>query len=556
MEGSMSENRFDAAAHARSMRDQGFWVDKSFDAFLQRTISATPGKFALIADRADRVEPKRFTYAELGDLISRTAAALKHLGIGPRDVVSVQLPNWWEFAVIALAAFRVGAIVNPLMPIFREHELSYMLDFAETKLLIVPKLFRGFDHEAMACSLRPKLSKLQHVIVVDGEGASGFNQAFLSGSERLDPAPVGDIGALPTDRMAVLMFTSGTTGSPKGVMHCLNSLMACSIALGGRFNLGANDTMLVCSPLGHMTGFAAGMLLGLKIGASVVFQDVWEPKRGVAIMANEGVTYSAGAATFLADMCEAVASGSPKPERLRNFLCAGAPIPPALIDRVYRELDLKVCSLWGMTESLASTLTEPERALEKSSKTDGRPLEGVAVKVVRVDGSPAAVGERGLLKVRGAQMCLGYYKREDMEPFDAKGWFDTGDIAYMDDEGYIRIDGRIKDIIIRGGENVPVFDIENVLFKHPAVLSAAIVGYPDARLGERACAFLVLRPGHSLDLAGVQALMAEHKVAKQYWPERVEIIADLPKTPAGKVQKYQLREIAKAFVESPRAANG
>jgi cyclohexanecarboxylate-CoA ligase len=552
----MNENRFDAVAHARSMRAQGFWVDRSFDEFLQRTISASPEKPALIADRSDRAEPRRFTYAELGDLISLAAAALKRLGIGPRDVISVQLPNWWEFAVIALAAFRVGAIVNPLMPIFREHELSFMLDFAETKLLIVPKLFRGFDHEAMARSLLPGLPKLKHVVVVDGEGSSGFDRAFLSGGERLDPPPAGDIGALPADQMAVLMFTSGTTGSPKGVMHCLNSLMACSIALGGRFNLGPNDTMLVCSPLGHMTGFAAGMLLGLKIGATVVFQDVWEPKRGVAIMANEGVTYSAGAATFLADMCEAVVSGSPKPARLRNFLCAGAPIPPALIDRVYRELDLKVCSLWGMTESLASTLTEPERALEKSSKTDGRPLEGVAVKVLRMDGSPAAVGERGLLKVRGAQMCLGYHKREDMEPFDAEGWFDTGDMAYMDDEGYIRIDGRIKDIIIRGGENVPVFDIENLLFKHPAVLSAAIVGYPDARLGERACAFLVLRPGHSLDLAGVQALMAEHKVAKQYWPERVETVADLPKTPAGKVQKYQLREIAKAFAEAPRAANG
>ena len=261
---------------------------------------------------------------------------------------------------------------------------------------------------------------MQHIIAVDGEGANSFDQALLSGNERLGPPPIGEIGALPADQMAVLMFTSGTTGSPKGVMHCLNSLMACSIALGGRFHLAANDTMLVCSPLGHMTGFAAGMLLGLKIGATVVFQDVWEPKRGVAIMANEGVTYSAGAATFLADMCEAVASGSPKPGQLRNFLCAGAPIPPALIDRVYHELDLKVCSLWGMTECLAGTLTEPKRALEKSSKTDGRPLEGVAVKVLRMDGSPAAVGERGLLKVRGAQMCLGYYKRADMKPFDAE----------------------------------------------------------------------------------------------------------------------------------------
>jgi cyclohexanecarboxylate-CoA ligase len=532
----MSEHQFDPAAHARSMRASGFWVDKSFDEFLQQAVAATPGKLALLADRADRPEPKRLTYAELGDLVSRAAAALKQLGIGPRDVVSVQLPNWWEFAVVALAAFRVGAVVNPLMPIFREHELSYMLDFAEAKLLIV-------------------LPKLQHIIAVDGEGANSFDQALLSGSERLGPPPIGEIGALPADQMAVLMFTSGTTGSPKGVMHCLNTLLACNIALAGRFGLDANDTMLVCSPLGHMTGFAAGMLLGFKIGASLVFQDIWEPKRGIGIMANEGVTYSAGAATFLADMCEAVAAGAAKPARLRKFLCAGAPIPPALIDRVYRELDLKVCSLWGMTESLSSTLTEPERALEKSSKTDGRPLEGVAVKVLRMDGSPAAVGEKGLLKVRGAQLCLGYYKREDMEPFDAEGWFDTGDMAYMDDEGYIRIDGRIKDIIIRGGENVPVFDIENLLFKHPAVLSTAIVGYPDPRLGERACAFVVLRPGQTLDLADVQALMAEHKVAKQYWPERVEIVADLPKTPAGKVQKYQLRELAKVFAEPPHKAS-
>jgi cyclohexanecarboxylate-CoA ligase len=551
----MSENRFDPAAHARSMRDGGFWVDKSFDEFLQQAIAATPGKLALLADRADRAEARRFTYAELGDLVARAAAALKRLGIGPGDVISVQLPNWWEFAVISLAAFRLGAIVNPLMPIFREHELRYMLDFAETKTMIVPELFRGFDHEAMLRSLQPEMSKLQHLIVVDGEGADSFDRALLSGSERLGPPPAGEIGALAADQMAVLMFTSGTTGSPKGVMHCLNTLLACNIALAGRFGLDASDTMLVCSPLGHMTGFAAGMLLGFKIGASVVFQDIWEPKRGVAIMAHEGVTYSAGAATFLADMCDAVAGGAAKPGRLRKFLCAGAPIPPSVIDRVYRELDLKVCSLWGMTESLSSTLTEPGRALEKSSKTDGRPLDGVAVKVLRMDGSPAPVGEKGLLKVRGAQMCLGYYKRPDMEPFDAEGWLDTGDMAYLDDEGYIRIDGRIKDIIIRGGENVPVFDIENLLFKHPAVLSAAIVGYPDPRLGERACAFVVLRPGQTLDLAGVQAIMAEHKVAKQYWPERVEIVADLPKTPAGKVQKYQLREIAKAFVETPRKAN-
>jgi cyclohexanecarboxylate-CoA ligase len=537
------------------MREGGFWIDKNYDEFLRQAISRSPDKLALLAYRMDRPDGRRFSYAELGDLISRAAASLKRLGVEKGDVISVQLPNWWEFAVVTLAAFRVGAIINPLMPIFRERELSYMLDFAESKIFIVPKLFRGFDHEAMAESLKPALPKLTHILVVDGAGPNGFDAALLSHEERLAPPPVGDIGAMAADAMAVLMFTSGTTGSPKGVMHCLNTLMACNVALAGRFGLDDSDTMLVCSPLGHMTGFAAGMLLGLKIGANVIFQDVWEPRRGVTLMAEEGVTYSAGAATFLTDMCEAVAAGAPKPARLRKFLCAGAPIPPVLIERVYRDLDLSVCSLWGMTESLSSTLTEPERALEKSSKTDGRPLDGVAVKVMRMDGSPAPVGETGALKVRGAQMALGYYKRPDMEPFDAEGWFDTGDLAYADEEGYIRINGRLKDIIIRGGENVPIVEIENLLYKHPAVLGAALVGYPDSRLGEKACAFVVLRPGHQLDVRAVQAYMAENKVAKQYWPERIEVVDDLPKTPAGKVQKFALREHAKAFADAPQRAS-
>lgn len=551
----MSKTGFDPAAHARAMRDSGFWVDKNFDEFLQKVVAATPDKTALMAYRSDRDAPSRISYAELADMVSRAAASLRGLGVGKGDMVSVQLPNWWEFVVVTLAAFRIGAVINPLMTIFREHELNYMLGFAETKLFVVPKQIRGFDFEAMARSLQPNLPNLKHIIVVDGEGPSNFEQALLSGEERLGPPPIGDVGAMSTDQMAVLMFTSGTTGSPKGVMHCLNTLMACCIGLGGRFRLDADDVMMVCSPLGHMLGFAAGMLLGLKIGATVIFQDIWDPKRGVSIMAKENVTYSAGTSALLTDMCEAVAAGADKPTKLHKFLCAGAPIPPALIERAYRQLDLQVCSLWGMTESLASTLTEPERALEKSSKTDGRPVEGVAVKVLRADGSQAPAGERGLLKVRGAQMFLGYYKRDDMQAFDAEGWFDTGDMAYTDDEGYIRIDGRIKDIIIRGGENIPVFDIENLMFKHPAVLAVAIVGYPDPRLGERACAFVVPRPGQAIDLASVQALMAENKVAKQYWPERVEIVADLPKTPAGKVQKYQLRELAKAFTEQASKAS-
>ena len=424
-----------------------------------------------------------------------------------------------------------------------------MLDFAEAKVFVVPKLFRGFDHEAMAQGAEARLPKLAHILVVDGDGAGQLStRRCFRPTSGFRPPPAGDIGALPADEMAVLMFTSGTTGSPKGVMHCLNTLMACNVALAERFGLDEADTMLVCSPLGHMTGFAAGMLLGLKIGATVIFQDVWEPKRGVTIMAEEDVTYSAGAATFLSDMCEAVAAGAPKPARLRKFLCAGAPIPPALIERVYRELDLNVCSLWGMTESLSSTLTEPERALEKSSKTDGRPLDGVAVKVVadrrragprRRDRRPesarradvpwllqaarhGAVRRRGLVRHRrsrlrpttratsastaalrtsssaAARTCRSSRSRtcsSNIPPFSRRRWWA---------------------IPIRASASAPALSS----FCAPAIRSIS---------------------------PSVQAYMAEHKVAKQYWPERIEIVADLPKTPAGKVQKFQLREQAKAF---------
>ena len=538
----MTTGGFDAVAHARAMRAQGLWQDKTIDEFLAVAIAATPDKPALVAYRADRAAPRRFSFRELGDLTAGAAAALRALGVGPGDVVAVQVPNWWEFVVVSLAANRIGAVVNPLMPIFREREMGFMLGFAGAKVLVVPKLFRGFDHAAMAQALRAQCPDLAHVIVIDDDGPNGFAQRLLGGSARVDAN--ADAATLAADALAVLMFTSGTTGSPKGVMHTMNTLVACHNALAGRFGLQADDVLLGCSPLGHMTGYAAVLMLGLRLGATVVLQDIWEARQGVAIMAAERVTFTAASTPFLSDICEAVAGGAPRPAQLRSFLCGGAPIPPVLIERAARELDLKVCSLWGMTESLSSTLTEPSRAADKSATSDGRPLAGVGISVVDDDGQPLPAGQTGRLRVRGAQMFLGYYRRPDIETFDADGWFDSGDLAFADDEGYVRINGRTKDMLIRGGENVPVVEIEALLYKHPAVLDAALVGYPDARLGERGCAWVVLRPGQAFDLAALQAYMAESKVAKQYWPERVEVLAALPRTPSGKIQKFRLRELA------------
>ncbi|MBT2301934.1 AMP-binding protein [Variovorax paradoxus] len=547
----MTSNSYDPAGHAAKMRGNNWWPDVTTDELIAQATRRFPDKEALVAYRADAGETavKRLSFSQLEDLVSRGAAALHAMGVGPGDVVSVQVPNHWEFVVASLAVGRLGAVVNPLMPIFREREMSYMLGFCEAKVLIVPKSFRGFDYEEMAKALRPQCPGLQHVLVVGGDGENGFERALFSGSGRIAPAPDAASAPSRADEMAVMMFTSGTTGEPKGVMHSCNSLVACVRGLAKRFGLSENDVLLACSPLGHMTGYAAVMFQGLCLGCTVVLQDVWDGKRGVAIMAAEGVTHTATSTPFLVDICEAVAAGGPRPE-LRTYLCGGAPIPPVVVERAARELNLNVSSLWGMTESLGGTLTEPGRAHEKSASTDGRPLEGTEVKVTDLDGEPLPPGETGRLMVRGAQMFMGYYKREDLEPFDAEGWFDTGDLAYMDAEGYIRINGRTKDVLIRGGENVPVMEVENLLLKHPAVSGAALVGMPDLRLGERGCAFVTLRPGQCLDLAGLQAYMNECKVAKQYWPERLEVVAELPKTPSGKIQKFVLREKAKAFSQA------
>lgn len=535
---------FDSALHAQRMREQAWWTDRNFDELFDQAVTQTPDKTALVAYRTDRSEVPRLSYGELGQDVARAAGALRALGIGPGDIVAVQLPNWLEFVLVALACGRVGAVVNPLMPIFRERELGYMLAFSGAKMLVVPKSFRGFDHEAMAQSLRPQLPALQHVLVVDGAGPNNFSRMLQqSTSPALHHEPA--LG-LPPDALAVLMFTSGTTGEPKGVMHSANTLMACTNALGARFKMGSDDVLLACSPMGHMTGYAAVFLQSIFLGATLVLQDVWEPRQGVSIMVTEGVTHTAASTPFLVDISDTVAAGASKPA-LRTFLCGGAPIPPVQIERAASVLSLQVSSLWGMTESLGSTLTEPERAAQKSSSTDGRALQGVEVQVVDSLGQPLPAGQTGRLMVRGAQMFLGYYKRPDIVTFDAEGWFDTGDLAYADAEGYIRINGRTKDVLIRGGENVPVFEIESLLLKHPAVAAAALVGYPDARLGERGCAFVVLRPAMTFDLAAAQAWMAENKVAKQYWPERIEVLPSLPATPSGKVQKFALREKAKAF---------
>lgn len=532
------------AARARGMREGGFWLDRTVDSYLAGHIARHPEKTALISYRADGRTPRRLTFRELGRMVDVAAGTLRRWGVGRGDVVSIQLPNWWEFVVIALACIRVGAAANPMVPILREREVRYMVGFCDAKVLVVPKVFRSFDHAVMARGLLETLPQLDQVVVVDGDGPDGFEQSLLGGADTVPYDPAAP--ALLPDDLLVLMYTSGTTGEPKGVMHTSNTVNGNVLRFAEGLGLNGDDVFFAATPVGHMTGYGIFVLLPMMLGNTLVLQDIHDPHAGVRIMEAQGVTFSAGATPFLADLCDAAISDGIRPSKLRRFYCAGAPIPPALVQRARRELKLTTSSVWGMTEIIAGTMTEPEDD-EKAWTTDGRALPGLEVKVVDDSGRELPRGQTGRLLVRGASMFCGYLKRPELYAVDADGWFDSGDLARMNDQGYIRITGRTKELLIRGGENVPVIEIENLLMQHPAIAGVAIVGFPDARLGERGCAFVVPRAGHQVDLPAIQAWLEQANVAKPFWPERVETIAELPHTASGKVQRFVLKQLAAKY---------
>ena len=526
------------------MKAQGLWRDETIDVHFRRALATCPDKPAVVAYREGR-EPLRLSYRELDSRVDRVARSLLALGVGRGDVVSYQLPNWWEFIALALACTRIGAVSNPMMPIFRQHELNFMLNFGESKVFVVPRNYRGFDYEAMARGMRPGLPHLKHLIVVDGEGDDSFAAQLLR-----DDRPPLTGPALAPDDVALLMYTSGTTGEPKGVMHTSNTLFSNLHAYIERMELSADEIILGASPLAHLTGYGYLATMPVLLNATTVLLDIWEPKRALAIIRAENITFSMASATFAADLCNAVEGGEPTASSFTRFNCAGAPIPPVLIERARDLMGLRICSAWGMTENGAVTVTEPARAFEKSGCSDGRPLPGMEVKVVDVHGAALPQGESGELLVRGASLFAGYLKRPELNGTDADGWFDTGDIAFIDAEGYIRIAGRSKDVIIRGGENIPVIEIENLLYQHPAIASVAVVGFPDHRYGERVCAFVALKQGCSFTFEDMTAYLNKLQLTKQYFPERLEVLEQMPQTPSGKLQKYKLREAAKAFADA------
>jgi cyclohexanecarboxylate-CoA ligase len=494
----------------------GYWRDRTITDFLDERAAEMPDEVAFVDSR------RQVAFAELKHLVDRAALGLLERGVGPGDVVSFQLPNWIEWVVVHYAASRIGAISNPLIPIYREREVGFMVGLARSKLIVVPQEARGFDYPAMIERLRDDWPSLEDMLVVGG----GSWEAFIETpwEEQGDPTQLDELRPDPND-VTLLIFTSGTTGEPKGVMHTHNTMIAANDPLPDRLGITTETVFHMASTLAHLTGFLYGARLNVQNGATCVLQDVWDPAAFVALIEQHGISYTSAATPFLHDLLNAPNLDQHDVSSLERFCCMGAPIPPAVVREAKEKLPhLVVVGGWGQTGAGLVTLGIPGDPEEKIVERDGYPWPGNEIRVVDPMGRNLPPRTEGALQVRGPFLFVGYAERLDQTralliPDERGDWFDTGDLAYIDEDGYIRIDedgyiritGRTKDVIIRGGENIPVASVENVLYEHPDIDTVAVVAVPDSRLQERARACVVL------------------------------MLDDLPRTPSGKIQKFQLR---------------
>ncbi|MBS4216513.1 AMP-binding protein [Neobacillus rhizophilus] len=518
------------------------WSNKTILDYLKEAIEKYPEKAAIIDKKS------RYTYKELGRLVDRVALGLLELGLKKGDVISIQLPNWNEFVILHFAATRIGAISNPLIPIYRDREIGFMVKLAESKMIVVPDEFRGFNYPEMIERLKPQWPSLEHIFVVGEkvpEGMKSFSYLMdAPWEEQREPSALDQI-ALNPNEVTEIIFTSGTTGEPKGVMHTHNTVTFASELWIDHFQLTSNDVIFMASTFAHQTGFLYGVRLPAIYGGSAVYQDIWNPEEFIQLIEKEKITFTTAATPFLQDTINVNGIEKYDLSSLRYFAAIGAPIPRTLVKQARQKLPAQILSGWGQTENGLVTLTLANDTEEKLTSTDGKAFPGLEVKVVDAVGNQLPPNVEGSLLVRGPSLFVGYLKRIELTRSEFDGeWFITGDRAMIDEDGYIRITGRNKDIIIRGGENIPVAYVENVLYEHLDVSVVQIVAMPDARLQEKACAFISMKQGAApLTFDAMKAFLAERGVAKQYWPEHLEVIDDFPRTPSGKIQKFRLRDM-------------
>lgn len=524
---------------ARRARAAGVWPDRTIAELAATSAEQSPDRVHLIEDH------NRVTVGEVHALARRLAGAFVAEGLAPGDTIAFQLPNWWEAAVINLAAAMAGLVINPIVPIYRDTEVRYMLQTSRARMVFIPAVFRGYDYAAMLERLLPALHPAPKVVRV--RGGSG---PFCAFEDLLNAPPLAAPIPVDPDAVKLLMFTSGTTGRPKAVLHSHNTLHADSLRMAAAMAVTADDVVFCPSPITHVSGYLWALNLPWLIGAAVVSLDIWSAAAGYDLLRRENCNVMLGATPFLRDIVDEVAVRGETLPLLRNYICGGAAVPPALIHRAAEILPN--CIPWrtfGSTETTTITRGPETRAdLRFGAETDGR-LYGVEVRLKDpVTGAERGPDEEGELWVRGPGLMLGYADPADNDAaFDEAGFFRMGDLVRIVDGDHIVCTGRVKDLIIRAGENISAKEIEDVLLASPLIAEAAVVAMPSTRTGEAICAFIVATPGTALALADIDAVMTAALLAKQKRPEHVEFVADLPKTAAGKIRKDELRTRAAAI---------
>ncbi|TPQ26623.1 cyclohexanecarboxylate-CoA ligase [Cupriavidus pinatubonensis] len=522
---------------ARRYRSAGWWEGRTllddFDAAVLRRPSAT----AVVDPRG-----RRMSFAELDEESRRLAAGFLAMGLQLGDVVSVQLPNWIEFVAVHLAATRVGAVTAPLLTSYREHELSYILGVSRASIAVIPGYYRNFDFPAMYGNLWHQLPDLKQVVVVSDQAPPLMRTYAESCASSAAALPICEMHG---DAVSALIFTSGTEASPKAVMHSHDTMMYGTRTMPKLLELSHEDVVWAPAPLGHATGFLWGMRLALTLGSRLVLQDIWDAEDALRLIETERCTFTLAATPFVTMLLETPSAGKRDTSSLRIFGCAGAPIPRTLGLEVEEKLGCRLIGMWGMSECFVGSTSLATGPEEKQWGTDGRAMPGSELAIF--DETRTRIlppGEVGELATRGPHVALGYLDDPERtrQAFTPEGWLFTGDLATLDAEGYMRIVGRKKDIINRGGLKISAREVEDLLLQHPLVKEAVVVAVPDARLGEKCCACIVPAGPREPKLADLIQFLEVRGIARYKLPEFLVILAQFPMTPSGKIQKSLLRE--------------
>ena len=518
-------------------RQQGLWGDASLVDYWQQTARAMPDKIAVVDNHG-----ASYTYSALDHAASCLANWMLAKGIESGDRIAFQLPGWCEFTVIYLACLKIGAVSVPLLPSWREAELVWVLNKCQAKMFFAPTLFKQTRPVDLILPLQNQLPQLQQIVGVD-KLAPATSSLSLS-------QIIADNTSLTTaitthgDELAAVLFTSGTEGLPKGVMLTHNNILASERAYCARLNLTWQDVFMMPAPLGHATGFLHGVTAPFLIGARSVLLDIFTPDACLALLEQQRCTCMLGATPFVYDLLNVLEKQPADLSALRFFLCGGTTIPKK-VARECQQRGIKLLSVYGSTESSPHAVVNLDDPLSRFMHTDGYAAAGVEIKVVDDARKTLPPGCEGEEASRGPNVFMGYFDEPELtaRALDEEGWYYSGDLCRMDEAGYIKITGRKKDIIVRGGENISSREVEDILLQHPKIHDACVVAMPDERLGERSCAYVVLKaPHHSLSLEEVVAFFSRKRVAKYKYPEHIVVIEKLPRTTSGKIQKFLLRK--------------